>query len=294
MDYVKSPLNYTGGKYKILNQILPLFPHKINIFLDLFAGGANVGINVEATKIILNDNLTFLSDLYSKLQTESVESLISSINSIISKYSLSLTNTSGYERLREDYNLTKDSLLLLVLIFYSFNHQIRFNNQHDFNVPFGKNRSQYNRNIEKNLITFVTKLHEKNIEITKNNFVDFNYNVLCADDFVYCDPPYLITTGSYNDGKRGFTGWGEEQEYALLKILDSLDKRSIKFALSNVINHKGATNFILEEWLKTNPQYHTYPIIKNYANSSYHTKDRGMNSTLEVLVTNYAKNTDGA
>jgi len=39
---IKSPLNYIGGKYKILNQILPLFPENINCFVDLFAGGCNV------------------------------------------------------------------------------------------------------------------------------------------------------------------------------------------------------------------------------------------------------------
>ena len=27
-EYIKSPLNYVGGKYKLLPQILPLFPKK--------------------------------------------------------------------------------------------------------------------------------------------------------------------------------------------------------------------------------------------------------------------------
>jgi len=39
----KSPINYTGGKFKLLPQILPLFPSNIDIFVDLFAGGFNVG-----------------------------------------------------------------------------------------------------------------------------------------------------------------------------------------------------------------------------------------------------------
>jgi site-specific DNA-adenine methylase len=34
--YLKSPLNYIGGKQKILAQILPLFPAQINQFVDLF------------------------------------------------------------------------------------------------------------------------------------------------------------------------------------------------------------------------------------------------------------------
>ena len=54
-NYIKSPLNYTGGKYKLLKQIIPLLPDNINTFVDLFGGGFNVGINVKANKIIYND-----------------------------------------------------------------------------------------------------------------------------------------------------------------------------------------------------------------------------------------------
>ena len=38
MSYIKSPLNYVGGKYKLLPQIVPLFPEKIHTFIDLFGG----------------------------------------------------------------------------------------------------------------------------------------------------------------------------------------------------------------------------------------------------------------
>ena len=55
MNLVKSPLNYTGGKYKLLPQLLPLFPKDINTFVDLFTGGVNVAVNVNAKNIISND-----------------------------------------------------------------------------------------------------------------------------------------------------------------------------------------------------------------------------------------------
>ena len=54
-EYIKSPLNYVGGKYKLLPQILPLFPKNIDTFVDLFGGGFNVGINVPAKEVIYND-----------------------------------------------------------------------------------------------------------------------------------------------------------------------------------------------------------------------------------------------
>ena len=49
---IQSPLNYTGGKYKLLPQILPLFPKEIDCFVDLFCGGCNVGINRNCNKKI--------------------------------------------------------------------------------------------------------------------------------------------------------------------------------------------------------------------------------------------------
>jgi adenine-specific DNA-methyltransferase len=38
-NYIKSPLNYVGGKYKLLDEIIPLFPTDIDTFVDVFAGG---------------------------------------------------------------------------------------------------------------------------------------------------------------------------------------------------------------------------------------------------------------
>ena len=55
-EYVKSPLNYTGNKYRILSQILPHMPKKIDLMVDLFAGGATVGLNVEAKNVVFVDS----------------------------------------------------------------------------------------------------------------------------------------------------------------------------------------------------------------------------------------------
>ena len=286
MKFIKSPLNYIGGKYAILPQLFPLFPKEINIFLDLFAGGANVGINAEAHEIILNDNLVYLMDIYEKLQTISLEATFEMIDSIIDKYKLSLTNRAGYNKLRDDYNSSKNPLLLLVLTFYSFNHQIRFNNKHEFNTPFGLNRSHYNQRIRSNLASFISALQNKNIKFRKKEFDRYDTSNLTGSDFVYCDPPYLITTGTYNDGKRGFTGWGEKQERGLLRLLDELNTNGVRFALSNVTHHKGVINNLLLEWVNDGG-YVLHEIKKDYTNSSYHAKYRNANETREVLITNY-------
>ena len=282
-----SPMNYIGGKYKLLPQILPLFPNNINTFVDLFCGGCNIGINVNAERIIFNDNLTYLIDLYRLFYTLPKEDILTHIYDRISEFSLSLTNDVGYKQLRAHYNDHRNALDLFVLVAYSFNHQIRFNNSLEFNNPFGKERSSYNKRMEENLVAFIQRLQENDINFSSKNFDEFDFSELDSNDFVYCVPPYFITTGSYNDGKRGLTGWGKSEEIMLLSILDNLTKQGIRFALSNVLVHKGVSNDILIDWANDN-NYNIHHLIKDYSNSSYQLKNRNKSITDEVLITNYA------
>lgn len=283
MKYIKSPLNYTGGKYKLLNSLFDIFPNNINTFVDLFAGGFNVGINVNANKIICNDQINYLIELYEFLEKSNTEEVINNIYKIINEFQLSKSNADGYNKLRERYNENKDILDFLVLTFYAFNHQIRFNNSQKFNTPFGKERSSYNDSIEKNLKEFCKALKEKNLEFHNTDFLSVNLSDLSDKDLVYCDPPYLISTGSYNDGKRGFKDWTEVEEKQLLGLLDELNSRGIKFALSNVLYHKGLSNDLLIEWSK---KYKVHYIDKSYANCSYHFKEKNA-KTVEVVITNF-------
>jgi DNA adenine methylase len=205
---------------------------------------------------------------------------------MIKKYNLSKTNEEGYKKFRDYYNLTKYSLDLFILVAYSFNHQIRLNNNHNYNNPFGRNRSSFNNSMKLNLKKFILELKSKNIEFQNLSFETFNFSKLTGDDFVYCDPPYLITTGSYNDGKRGFKGWTEKEEIELLTLLKFLNKKGIRFALSNVIYHKGKENIILKEWINNN-NFNLNYLNKNYSNSNYQTKVREKKGSLDVLITNY-------
>ena len=45
MKLIESPINYMGSKYKLLDRLIPLFP-KADTFVDLFAGGGSVYMNV--------------------------------------------------------------------------------------------------------------------------------------------------------------------------------------------------------------------------------------------------------
>ena len=132
-----------------------------------------------------------------------------------------------------------------------------------------------------NLIQFVQKVQSASADFVSYDFTDFPIDNLTENDFVYCDPPYLITTGSYNDGNRGFKNWTKESDKALYALLDSLNEKGIRFALSNVFFHKGERNDILIDWAK---KYIVHHLQKDYSNSSYNTDRSGSD---EVLVTNY-------
>ncbi|WP_434641852.1 Dam family site-specific DNA-(adenine-N6)-methyltransferase [Thermoanaerobacterium thermosaccharolyticum] len=282
-EYIKSPLNYIGGKYKLLDQIMPLFPKNINSFVDLFAGGFNVGINVNAKKIYANDINNYVIEILDTFKNKSAEEIISYIENRIFEFGLSKQNEEGFKKFRNYYNSTKNPLDLYTLICYSFNYQFRFNNNQEYNNPFGRNRSHFSDALKKKLIRFVNELHNKNVEFICGEFECFDFTRITKDDFVYCDPPYLITTGSYNDGNRGFQDWNINQEIKLLNLLDLLNKKKIRFALSNVLRHKGKENKILIEWSK---KYNIHYLKNNYSNSSHNTSK---GESEEVLITNYTE-----
>ena len=283
-NYVKGPLNYTGGKHKLLPQILPLFPKEINTFVDLFCGGGNVTVNVEAKRIIGNDSEKHVIRIYQYLKTHSIEEIISQIEEIIKDYSLSLENAEGFNKLRSDYNNPQynkydTNIMLYVLICFSFNHQFRFNSKGEFNMPFGKDRSRWNDAMKKNLINFQKAITDKDILFINKDFRELKIDKLNSNDFVYCDPPYLITCATYNEKD----GWNEQCERNLLDLLDRLNENNVKFALSNVLFSKGKTNDILIEWSE---KYNVHHLDYTYSNCSYHTKDKTSKPD-EVLITNY-------
>ncbi|NMA74026.1 MAG: Dam family site-specific DNA-(adenine-N6)-methyltransferase [Bacteroidales bacterium] len=285
--FIKSPLNYIGGKYRLLDQIIPLFPSKINTFVDLFSGGANVGINVEARNHIFNDMNSKINEMFRFFTTQNPDKLVAAIHARIEEYNLSKTNEKGYLKFREHYNKNPNPLDLYVLVSYSYNYQFRFNNSMEFNNPFGRNRSRFSPNMERNLRLFIAKLQRLNAVFTDKLFNEVDLTNLSINDFVYLDPPYLITTGNYNDGNRGFLNWGVEQENQMYELMNQLSKRGIRYALSNVLEHKGKCNELLKNYIDSssvNVNYLNY----NYDNSSYNSKKAG---SKEVLITNYNTNT---
>lgn len=280
-ELIKSPMNYVGGKYKLLPQILPLFPKNINTFVDMFCGGFNVGVNVKANKIVGNDICKEVIGVYSGIQREGVSNALKLVKNEIHKYDLSKTNREGFNAIRSHYNEgNKDWYIFYAMLTHAFNYQIEFNKKGGYSVPFGKNRSCFNPALEKHFVKFATALSEKNIIFTSESFETFDINSLTENDFVYLDPPYLMACTAYN---RQY-GWNVDKENKLLAMCDKLNAKGVKFALSNVLEHKGLENEILKEWSK---EYNINYLNYDYNNCNYQNNDNKNNKTIEVLITNY-------
>lgn len=271
-----SPLNYIGGKHDMIDFFKKHMPSKIDTFYDLFAGGFNVGINIETPKIIYNDINYKVRELLEYITNANMQDFYKYITATIKKFNLSNENKEQYLKLRDKYNSIainkRDCRDLFLLIMFGFQQQIRFNNQLNYNNPVGQ--AGFNDKILEKLISFSRVTKEKKVFYYSEDYERF-FDYISKDDFVYIDPPYLITLGSYNDGKRGFNGWNEQEEIRLLNFLDNLNKKNVKFMLSNVLTHKNKTNKILKEWIEKN----------NFKVISYNQKTRG--NRAEIIIINY-------
>lgn len=308
-EIIKSPINYTGNKYRILNQIKPHFPKNIKCMVDLFCGGATVGLNIEAEQVIFVDSNCKVINLLKYLASQNFEIFLLLCEELIKKYGLSYSykhgyqsyrikcsnktdnnglkdyNSIGYYSLREDYNKLKNkdseqaNLMLYLLMIYAFNNDIRFNSTGEFNLPIGKtDLNKMNIYRIKNYIDKVKKV--------KTQFICMSFkspefeSILTQADFVYMDPPYLITNAVYN------SSWNSKSEYELLKFLDLLLKRKINFAISNLIEKLGKTNEPLSYWCNLNEnKIIVNQIDYNYKSASYNKIIRNAKER-EILITN--------
>lgn len=290
---------YVGDKYKLMKQLIELFPKEINNYYEPFVGGGTVFLNIEAKKYYLNDIDKHLINIHKFLikSSENSAQFYKKIEKIIYNYKLSRSykedivplslkkewkktylarfNKEGYENLRTHVNNYKknDPLILYILLIYGFNRMLRFNGGGKFNLPVGN--VDFNKNVVNALNGYFDFVKGKKVVITSKDFKTFFSNrSYLKNDFVYLDPPYLITSSEYNKL------WDDKFESDLLKQIDKLDRKGVKFALSNVTHYNGNKNSLLINWMK---KYRVHKIESNYIN--YH--NNGKKRIKEVLITNY-------
>ncbi len=297
--YYRSPLFYVGDKYKLLREIKPLFPADIKRFIEPFTGGGSVFMNVNANEFLLNDIDYYVYKIHEFLieQAKNKKLFFETMKQKIYEYGFSRSfiedivpqelkekhvktyfakfNKIPFQKLKDDFNneQNKDILKLYLLLIYGFNRMLRFNSKGKFNLPVGN--VDFNQNVINALNDYFMLVNQRNIKFYNLDFAVFLNKVNPkTDDFVYLDPPYLITFSEYNKL------WNEEKEKQLINYLDILNQNNIKFAISNVIHYKGKINGLFLDWAK---KYNVEKVKSNYI--SYH--DNSNKTFEEVLVMNY-------
>lgn len=283
---IKSPMNYIGNKYKILKQIQPLFPTHINNFIDLFCGGLDVSINTEAINKYANDINTNVINIYTTFQTKSIDEIMEFINFRIKEFSLTRFNSEGFLQYRDLYNTNLDyhtPMDLFILSRFSFNNKISFNTNMEYNSSFGYNHSDFN--LTQRAHTRALHAAIQSIQFSSVDFRNFDISKFTdSHDFLYVDPPYLISDAAYNTGSRTLNSkWDIQDDIDLYNFLDKANEQGLKWAVSNVLSHKGKENVTLIEWSE---KYNIYDIFSDYSHA-VHNKIKTTEPTIEVLITNY-------
>ena len=301
MEKIKSPIFYMGGKYDLLDELLPRFPKKeqVETFIDLFGGSGTISLNVPYNNIIYNEINNNIVNLLIMLKNNNSDDIIKHIEKRVAEFDLpkiscdirvkhytelyKIKSNKSYLKFREFYNnqKIKDYKDLFTLTFFSFCNLIRFNSKSEFNMPFG-NRCFLEEH--KKVISSCNKiLNNKNITFKNKNAFEILDNIKEYNDkiFIYIDPPYTNTTAIYNE-QRAFGGWSIEDDFRLFDELDRLNKLGIKWCMSNVLEHKGKENNHIKQWADKNGYEIIYLEDKQYASLG-----KGNANSKEIIIVNY-------
>lgn len=268
---INTPFNYTGSKFKLLEQILPLFNYKLSNFVDIFAGGGSVWTNIisKYENILVNDIIEDLVNIQKSLLLEP-DKIINSTK----KLCVVKGNKDEYLKLRTSYNDDKSPEKLWALMLCCTNNMMRFNKKFEFNQTYG-NRS-WNGNTDKKVDNFVEHISQfKNIQFISTTFDKIKIN---KPTMVYLDPPYLETEAGYN------SYWSKELDKKLYDYITNIDKIDSSFALSGVLGeHKNGKRSELIDKLISDG--YNYKILEhNYEKVA---RNKNTKNSKEILIFNY-------
>ena len=181
---IETPFNYTGSKFKLLEQLLPYFDYTKSHFVDLFAGGGSVYTNVadRYDNIIVNDVIKDLVDIHQSLLDS--DDIIAETKSICPPKG----NPELFRSLREDYNSNPTPSKLWALMLSCNSNLIRFNQRGKFNQTYGER--SWNTNTDKKVKLFTEHIRKYNGKFIFTSEPFYKIPILTNKTMVYCDPPY--------------------------------------------------------------------------------------------------------
>lgn len=267
-------LKWVGGKRQLIETFSPLLPKKITSYCEPFVGGGALLFHLQPNIAYVNDINTDLICVYTVIKDD-VNELIEELKKYKNESEF-FYSVRDWDRDREKYNslsAVKRAARILYLNKTCYNGLYRVNNAGEFNSPFGNYR---NPNIVNEPVLRAVNAY---FNTAKVHFSCLDYVEMLKDikkgTFVYLDPPYdpVSETSSFTGYSKG--GFSKEDQIRLRECCDDLDKRGIKFMLSN-----SATPFIKE-------QYAAYNIISVQAKRAINSVGSKRGDVDEVVVRNY-------
>ena len=224
-------LKWAGGKRRIIDQIAPTFPEKINRYYEPFLGGAVMFFYVKQK---YNPKYCEISDINKDL-IDTFKAVKNSPNELIKylKYFKKQNSEKYYYSLRKRFNKgmingLRRAAAFIYLNKTCYNGLYRVNSKGEFNVPFGKyvNPEIFN----KETILKASKLL-KGVKIKHQDYRKIVSRVK-RGDLVYLDPCYdpLTRTSFANYTPNRFS---EEDRKELAKFVGQLRDKKVEVRLSN-------------------------------------------------------------
>ena len=283
--YIETPFNFTGSKFKILNQILPLFDYEKKIFVDLFAGGGSVYANVldKYGKVLANDIISDLILIQKKLIL--TDGVIDKVKGLC----VNKDDKEGYLELRKSYNENKTPEKLWALMLCCTNNMLRFNQKFEFNQTFGKRT--FNSNTEKKVLNYIESVrpHKKKLMFSSKRFNDIP---IVMRSFYYIDPPYGYimnedgTMGNKQISEAGYNAYYKKSDdESLYNYVHKINDVGATFLMSGVLEHGGQRSWILNKLIEEG--FNHSVINFDYDKVSRKKNDK---ETKEIVVFNYRTN----
>jgi len=195
---VQPPFNYTGSKYRLLPQLMPLFDYSRPALVDLCAGGGSVWCNLVPyfEHVIAND---IIRDLIGAQQALMDGDAIACETRALC---VAKEDKAGYHRLRDNYNATPSAAKYFALTLCCNNNMARFNASFRFNQTFG--RRTWNSSTTEKVSRYTAHIRPYRSRV---HFLpsDFARVAIPHSSMVYVDPPY--SNSPRNTGSRPSGIW---------------------------------------------------------------------------------------
>lgn len=305
-DIAYQALGYSGAKDKFLSQIARFLPQKINTLFDLFGGSFSLGININADKIIYNEDDTNVFSIVKGMSEGTPGDNVQKVLKSEEKYDLGKVDTKGktedelkeaqaehklkHKKLQASYasNPIKKWEDFYLGVIHSWAGRISYDTKEVFNSRTTDIYHYFNQSLQKKVSKYSEKLINMGKKVEYNNLSYEAYKDIYYEDndVVYLDPPYSLTNTDY------VRKWNKEKgDEKLFEFIDHIAAKGVKFAMSNVFEMDGRTNDALKEWAK---KYKVYYLDITYTQSD---KSKVIDPktgnkafpTVEVLITNYGE-----